>query len=276
MKKIIYYLLPKILVDLYKWCSLNKEEKFIKKELKRIKKIKRFEIGYTTIFGLDTKIKFVDSASFQFIYNEIFNNNIYNFISKSKNPFIIDAGANIGLSVIYFKKLYPNSEIIAFEPDENVFTTLEYNINSLQINNVTLVKKALWNEVTELRFYSEGADGGRLANEGENNQIIKINTTLLSDYINNRIVDLLKIDIEGAELFVLQEARRYLKNVNNIFVEYHSFKNKPQKLAELLCILEEEGFRLIIHHIGTFSSQPFIKINEYNDMDLQLNIFGVR
>jgi FkbM family methyltransferase len=41
------------------------------------------------------------------------------------SPYIIDAGANIGLSIIYFKKKYPNSKIVAFEPDKLIFNILK-------------------------------------------------------------------------------------------------------------------------------------------------------
>ncbi len=276
MKKVLKKILPGFIIDLYLWGRLNKDEKHIQRELKRLKKTERFQVGYTDILGSESKLMYVDSLSFSFIYNEIFVNQIYQFLSSKTNPYIIDAGANIGLGLIYFKSIYPNSEIIAFEPDEKVFKALEYNVSSLQLKNITLVKKALWDKVTELNFYSEGADGGRLANEQDTAQIIKIQTTVLSDYLKERKVDLLKIDIEGAELSVLRESRNYLKNVENIFVEYHSFKNSPQNLAEFISILEDEGFRIIIHRIGVFSSQPFVKIEEYNGMDLQLNIYGIR
>ena len=47
---------------------------------------------------------------------EIFIENIYKQTLREK-PYIIDCGANIGMSVIYMKQLYPQAEIIAFEPD---------------------------------------------------------------------------------------------------------------------------------------------------------------
>lgn len=276
MKKFLKKILPGFIIDLYLWSKLNKDEKHIHRELKRLKKTERFQVGYSNILGSESKLMYVDGLSLMFIYNEIFVKKIYRFISANTNPYIIDAGANIGLGLIYFKTIHQNAEIIAFEPDEKVFKALEYNVLSLQLKNITLVKKALWDKVTELNFYSEGADGGRLANEQDTTQIIKIQTTVLSDYLKERKVDLLKIDIEGAELSVLRESRNYLKNVENIFVEYHSFKNCPQNLAELISILEDECFRINIHQTGVFSSQPFVKIEEYNGMDLQLNIFGTK
>jgi FkbM family methyltransferase len=276
MKSILRKILPGFVADLYDWYRLSKTERRERRELDRIKKNNRYQEGYTNIFGEEYKIKYVDNASFVFIYEELFKKEIYKFKCDIKDPLIIDAGANIGLSVIYFKRLFPESTVIAFEPDQKVFDTLDFNVRSFGFKKVELIKKALWNTETELNFFSEGADGGRLATKEDTNNIIKIQTTLLSNYIRDQKIHLLKIDIEGAEFNVLMECREYLKNVKNIFVEYHSFKNRKQNLGELINILEQSGFRIITHHIGVHSGNPFYKIEEYEGMDLQLNIYGIR
>src|SRR5687768_10071048 len=80
------------------------KEKYIKKqEKKRILDIPRYTEG--TLNLLQPPLKFVDSASCYFIYQEVFEQEIYRFQTNNLRPYIIDAGANIGLSVIYFKKL---------------------------------------------------------------------------------------------------------------------------------------------------------------------------
>lgn len=276
MKAIIKKFIPLIVFELYHWYKMTPTEKKEKKEILRIKKIPRFIEGFTDIFNQTNQLKYIDSASFLFIYDEIFKKEIYKFKSSTDKPFIIDAGANIGLSAIYLKKLFPKASIVAFEPDPAVFTILKHNIESFNFENVNLVNKALWNEETQLNFFSEGADGGRMASAEDASNIIKIETTKLSYYLKDTVVDFLKIDIEGAEFTVLQEAKPFLKNVKNIFVEFHSFTNRQQNLAALISILEEAGFRIIVQHIGVYSTSPFHKIETYNGMDLQLNIYGIR
>jgi hypothetical protein len=64
--------------------------------------------------------------------------------------------------------------------------------------------------------------------------------------------------------------------VEKIFIEFHSFVGKQQRLSEILSILKEAKFRYIIHHIGTFSPKPFIQVSTYLEMDLQLNIYAYR
>jgi len=242
-------------------------------EFKRISKIPRYFQSDTTILG--NIIKFVDSASFLFLYKEIFRQEIYKFNTDTLKPSIIDCGANIGLSIIYFKRLYPESEIIGFEPDKRIFDILTFNISSFNLENITLINKGLWNEETTLKFFSEGADGGRIAVEGDKKNIVEIQTVRLREYLS-KTVDFLKIDIEGAEVEVLKDCKDLLNNVKHIFVEYHSFLNKPQELDIICKILKDAGFRYYIQHIGVIATYPLCHINSYLGMDNQLNIFGYR
>ncbi len=275
LKKIITFFIPEKIKHLYRLKKYPEyKERFERvEESKRLKKLPRFVTDSTFLLG--KKLKLVDAASFLFIYDELFNKEIYKFKTTHPKPYIIDAGANIGLSIIYFKKLYPNAEIIAFEPDNKVFEALQYNITSFGLEHITPIKKALWNEETVLKFYSEGADGGRIAIIGDKQQIIEIQTERLRSYLNRK-VDLLKIDIEGAETTVLEDCADLLYNVERLFVEYHSFLGQEQKLGNLLQILSKAGFRYQVQHIGIFSSHPFVNISNSGGMDLQLNIFAYR
>jgi FkbM family methyltransferase len=171
--------------------------------------------------------------------------------------------------------LYPNSKIIGFEPDDKVFKALEQNIKSFNLSDVELIKKACWNEETTLKFYSEGADGGRVAKDFDKEQIIEVQTIGLRKFLDKK-VDFLKIDIEGAEVEVLHDISDLLVNVEKIFVEYHSFVEKEQMLPEIFATLKGAGFRLHVSSPGLISLSPFLKLNTYADMDNQLNIYGFR
>jgi len=238
-----------------------------------VKGLSRFSEGDVKLFG--KHFSFPDSASLLFLLKELFELEIYRFKTEAKEPLIIDCGANIGLSVIYFKRLYPNAKIIAFEPDPKIFGYLAHNIASFGFNDIELVNKALWSGETELEFYSEGADGGRIKEAIDREKIVKIKTEKLSKYLSQK-VDFLKLDIEGAEHEVLNECKDLLGNVENIFVEYHSFIDKRQNLWEVLKILEDARFRYYIEHIGVKSAHPFENISNYVGFDNQLNISGYR
>lgn len=238
----------------------------------RLNNTPRYISAKTNILG--KPIKIVDSASFIYIYNEVFEREIYKFKAKKTSPTIIDGGANIGLSVIYFKRLYPESRIIAFEPDPAIFEVLKENLESFEYHDVSCIQKAIWSSETKVDFLLEGADGGRIFHSGDQGNRALVPTTRLREHLMEPI-DFLKLDIEGAEAEVLKDCADLLNNVENLFVEYHSFANEPQELATIINILSQSGFRLHIHPPAT-SPQPFCQRNIYFGMDMQLNIFGFR
>src|SRR4030043_491744 len=112
------------------------------------------------------RIKLVDSASFLSTYPEIFEREIYKFKSDSPKPYIIDCGSNIGLGIIYFKRLYPDAEVIGFEPDPKIFEALEYNVNLFKFTKVRLIKEGLWNADADLCFSATEGDSGRIVDGG--------------------------------------------------------------------------------------------------------------
>jgi FkbM family methyltransferase len=241
-------------------------------QLKTFYFIPRFTPITTNLLGKPLKI--ADSASFMFMYSEIFEKEIYKFSSTLKSPNIIDCGANIRLSVIYFKNIFPKAKITCFEPDKEIFSILAHNVKSFNLSKVMLINKALWDKETELSFAPDKADGGRIC-KGQNKSIYKVETERLSRYLT-KPVDFLKIDIEGAEVPVLEESKKYLKNVKRMFVEYHSFQGEEQKLNSLLQIISANGFRYYIEHIGVASSHPFCTVRTTMGIDNQLNIYCYR
>ncbi len=234
----------------------------------------RYTSGVTSLFG-GQAFAFVDGVSLIPLYEEIFQNEVYRFEASNSKPFIIDGGANVGVSVLYFKRLFPDSEIIAFEPDGKVFDVLERNVRQFSLDKVTLVNKALWSSETTLNFFAEGADSGRVVETQEANvKVHQVPTVRLRDFLD-RPVDFLKLDIEGAETEVICDCADRLGNVHRIFVEYHSFEKAPQTLTRLLATLEASGFRVHIQQSVT-SNRPFIEPVSHNGMDMAINIFASR
>lgn len=265
-------------MDFNKFKKLFKRPSYVKTllELKRLRdKTKQGILLSTALFGEKFYLK--NGVSFSFLYNEIIENEIYRFESQSDKPYIIDCGANIGVSVIYFKKHFPKAEIVAFEPDPVIFDILSSNLKQAKFEGVTLVNKAIWNAESEITFYAEGGDAGRIAQQMDKTNLVKVPTISLRPYMD-REIDLLKIDIEGAELVVLDDIADVLYNVKNIFVEYHSFTDKPQHLSKVVSVLENAGFRLHITVPGASHAFPFVQKNKslIFNMDMQLNIYGFR
>jgi len=215
-----------------------------------------------------------DAPSCYYAHKEIHEKEIYQFPSDTKNPVIIDCGANIGLSILYFKKLYPDALITAIEADPVIFSILEKNIQTFGCHDVILIHKALSNKVGEVLFIQEGADAGRMPLEVENpGKSVRV-TAVMLDQLLDQEVDFLKIDIEGAETDVILESKK-LHLVKNLFVEYHSFVHAEQRLHQLLEKLAENGFRYYIN-AAFCPPKPYLSQGSYLGMDLQLNISCVR
>jgi len=242
-------------------------------EIERLAGLPRYVETTTDLMGFETTIP--DGPSFIAVWSALFQDGIYDFSTNSPSPRILDCGANVGLSCLFFKRRFPDSRITAFEPDPTIFAYLKDFVARAKLSGIELVPKGVWSSATNLSFYSEGSDGGRICCIGaQAAKVIEIQTVRLRDYLCEPI-DFLKIDIEGAETEVLIDCADSLQYVNRLFVEYHSFIAQPQTLDQILTVLRHAGFRIQIHS-GIKSEKPFFDIPEHLGMDLQLNIFAYR
>ncbi len=236
-------------------------------------KIKRNETR--EINFLNYHVTVPDCLSFIFQYKEIFVKEYYRFNSESETPVIYDCGANIGISVLYFKSLYKNARIKAFEADGSIAGILRGNLKRNGIDGTEIISKAVWINNDGIEFSLNGADAGSVYGS---NKKIKVDSVRLRDLIENEEhIHFLKMDIEGAEINVIPDCTDILYKVDNIFIEFHSFINHPQKLDSIISVLEKNNFRYFIKSEENRKS-PFInKSNpEFPDTDLQLNIFAYR
>lgn len=228
----------------------------------------------------------IEIRNHQFFYNnggallhsleEIFAQHVYKFEAGTKKPLIIDCGANIGVSMLYFNCMYPEATIIAFEPDHELFKILKKNASSLSNPNIQVLEKAVWTEDTQLSFFSQGALSGSLVTDfGRGNNTITVEAVDIRKYLQTK-VDFLKIDIEGAENELFFHISDSLVNVNFLFLEYHSIKGDEQKLGEILNIIKNAGFRYYIKLASDVLKFPFMSHEAKNSFDMQLNIFCYR
>ena len=217
---------------------------------------------------------FVSPAELMHGLKEIFIEEVYKQ-NLSPNPYIIDCGANIGLSVIYMKKIFPEAKIIAFEPDEKNFSLLQKNIKSFGFTNVQALKEAVWIENTTLQFAGEGSMSSKIHSEVSDNTVV-VKAIRLKDYVD-RPIDFLKIDIEGAEYQVVMDIADQLHQVNNMFLEYHGSFSQNSELNQIFRLLTEKGFSYYVKEATSIYDHPFDRMKKENiNYDVQLNIFCFR
>jgi FkbM family methyltransferase len=141
---------------------------------------------------------------------------------------IVDAGANIGLSAIFFANRYPEAKIIAVEPDSSNYEMLRKNI--ALYSNIVAVRAALWNENKDVDLIDPGV--GQTAYQTHDRsavpslpvQVVPGITLdqLMSDF-DIRFIDLLKIDIEGSEKEVFERSSSWISSVGIIAIEIHDW-----------------------------------------------------
>ncbi len=214
-----------------------------------------FKVNLKSAFPFKTenilgfKINAFHYKKIRFLFDEIFYKGIYYFKTDNKRPIIFDCGANIGIATIYFKWLYPDSEIYAFEPDKETFKILEQNVE--HINGVYIFNKALSDIEGDIDFYINCP--GSLVMSTKKDRKLKNKVTVSSIRLSSLItkqVDFIKMDIEGSEKEVIQDLdeNNKLKKINKLAIEYHHrFGKEKSSLSEILKIFEKNNFEYQIN-----------------------------
>ena len=99
------------------------------------------------------RVVFAHQEEFDNLCREIFGDGAYRFDCRRAAPRIVDCGAHIGLSVLYFKRRWPRAQITAFEPSPDTFALLERNVGSNGLADVELVNAAITASGDATSFY---------------------------------------------------------------------------------------------------------------------------
>lgn len=144
-------------------------------------------------------------------------------LEKGKTPVIIDAGANIGTSCLWFNLKFPEATIIAVEPDADNCELLKNNSAGL---NVLLFKGGLADSSRTLYLNDPGQSdwGFRVETSGK----LKVNCIGPLELINyctskDHAPIIMKIDIEGGESLVFNGQCQWLKSIPLLIIELHDW-----------------------------------------------------
>jgi FkbM family methyltransferase len=236
----------------------------VQKGLRKIKS-KAISIGFDKVKWNRVKggpgrglLLFVNKYSFhgwREMLNGSFDSFWYKRLSDSGMKFnaILDVGAHFGYHSMCLKKLYPNSNVLAIEPNPYNAERLELHLSKNKLKEIKVLMLAASNEEGELDFsYSDNVEssqstGSYLANvkpplsseHYKSFKKAKVSACTL-DLIcerNSFIPDLVKIDVEGAEVLVLKGSLRLLKDIKPFLcIEAHS----PLLEAEVINVLKHD------------------------------------
>ncbi|MFT7520537.1 MAG: FkbM family methyltransferase [Kiritimatiellia bacterium] len=150
---------------------------------------------------------------------------------------ILDIGANIGATAVFFSLAYPEAKIWSWEPSPSTFAYLKSNTSWLP--NVTCLEHGLFSHETSLRLYTGKAQCAQASvsvsietrsDSYEDIRLVPAKKALM-DKLSGPV--LLKMDTEGCEIPVLRDLGDLIDKVDVVYLEYHSEKDR-RAIDELL------------------------------------------
>lgn len=160
---------------------------------------------------------------------------------------VLDLGAYCGASTYFFARAVgEQGHVFAFEPDPHNFQALCRNMTKHDCRNVTTIPRGIWSSSTTLRFQAEGNMGSRVASiSNRSTHLQEVSVVSLEDAVREfgiERVNVVKMDIEGAEAMVLEHGRDFLRRFRPmLIIEPHEVDGELSTGA--VCkVLDEVGY----------------------------------
>lgn len=197
------------------------------------------------------RIEYADAMSVWPQWDDIFIHNALRFDTPAPAPRILDCGANVGLASLYFKRCYPRAKVTAFEADPTLTEMCRRNLAANASGDVEVENAAVWTENGQTEFVCEGADSGAIASlePSVSGPKTTVPAVRLRDWLKEPI-DLLKIDIEGAEAAVLDDCRDVLHNVRSMTLDVHEFDPSRRQTGKMFELLTNAGFAFDVRNLA--------------------------
>lgn len=208
---------------------------------------------------LDYEVRYADLLSFCWEWHDIFVDDALEYRADSAAPRILDCGANVGLASLYFKRRCPSARITAYEADPALFESLRANLDANRAGDVETIHAALWTTDGRVTFQADGSESGMIStlSGAGAGTAVDVPSLRLRDLIEgdaNGHIDLLKLDIEGAEDAVLADCEPVLARVRAIVLDLHEFDPARRQAPRVLELLTRSGFT---YAVDEFVPQPW-------------------
>jgi FkbM family methyltransferase len=188
-------------------------------------------------------ITYVSASDLRGQFAEIYDLRHYAFRTSAPAPVIIDAGGNIGMSAIWFKREYPQAKVTVYEADADLAALLAKNLAAAKVTGVDVQNAAVWIEDGTVSFDNRGQDKGMVSTGGGT----KVRSVDLALHLPER-VDLLKLDIEGAEYALIDRlcSTGNIARVQNLVAEFHVNHSDLDAWIKSLRQLREAGMQVTL------------------------------
>lgn len=200
-------------------------------------------------------VQYLHEEELRVLSSDIFTHEEYRFDSRAAAPRIVDCGAHIGLSVLYFKRRFPSARITAFEPNPLTFQLLTRNVRNNGFHDVQLVNAAVSDRAGSLDFYvprdpTNWHWGDSAVKNLWYDEQTWLTTTVPSVALRAYLtepVDCLKLDVEGLETDVLLGSVDCLPRVKRMIIEFHGSRTNPKnQLEPMRALLRGAGMTTVL------------------------------
>ncbi len=183
--------------------------------------------------------------------DEIVNRRVYGDIVRYVSPcqYIVDIGANIGLASRFFATQVPDCRILAIEPDGANYRMLERNLAKfVESGRCTITRTAVWSRAIELSVFAstgvaDNYEGMAVREKFEQGDQVVDGMTMKDVLASSGFprIDLVKIDIEGAETEIFHGDLAWLDRVQAIAIEFHENTRSQSRFDE---VVQDRGFEI--------------------------------
>ncbi|HEX6099072.1 MAG TPA: FkbM family methyltransferase [Thermoanaerobaculia bacterium] len=184
-----------------------------------------------------------------YMFEEVFLQGEYALHESMDKPLdpklILDVGANVGFASVWFATRYPKAKIIAVEPDASNIAVLRKNVQPYP--NVSVVEGAVWWENTTVSLDDQGDKSGIQVRAGDGG----VRAMTIPEIAGNGKIDILKLDVEGAEKELFEHDPAWLANVGVLMIELHD-RFKPGCSKALYSALVHHDFRELRHQTANW------------------------
>jgi len=189
---------------------------------------------------------------------------------------VLDIGANIGYYTLIFAKLVGKSgKVYAFEPEPSNLAILKKNIEINDYKNVKVIDKVVSNKNGIVRLYIAKQNKGGHSICDKTNQYIDVPSIKLdnNNFLNEKI-DFIKIDVEGAEMLVLDGMTKLLEKNNNvkIIMEYNPLMCKNLDISAVNYITKLNELNFDVYDLKE-KTKTIKKINSADDLQYKPEFF---
>ncbi len=187
-------------------------------------------------------LRYADLHSLYHQIRQIYGEQLYAFHSRRPDPRIVDCGAHVGVASLFFKDRYPAARITAFEADPAIADMCRANLRAFGHADVAVINAAVWTHDNGVNFAASNDDAGHVADAGG----ATTPSVRLKSLLAEGPVDLLKLDVEGAEFAIIEDCGVSLAAVDRVVIELHAMDGARPRIGALLAALEAQGFRYVL------------------------------